>query len=111
MCHHSQKSSRDATPATSATPVTTTTPDVSGSDPMSSNSFPGGSGEMTYGSASEDGSGVITGSESGTTTTAMLQDGSWLAGLAMGASSSLQPTLVVVLVSAIFSILFASVSL
>uniref|UniRef100_A0A7C9DX05 Uncharacterized protein n=1 Tax=Opuntia streptacantha TaxID=393608 RepID=A0A7C9DX05_OPUST len=107
----SQKSSRDATPVTSATPVTTTTPDVSGSDPMSSSSIPGGSGEMTYGSASEDGSGAITGSESGTTTTAMLQDGSWLAGLAMGASSCLQPTVVVVLVSVIFSFLFAFISL
>jgi len=66
---------------------------------------------MTYGSASEDGSGAITGSESGTTTTAMLQDGSWLAGLAMGASSCLQPTVVVVLVSVIFSFLFAFISL
>lgn len=85
----SQKSSRDTTTPVTA-PVTTTPPDFSGSDPTGSTST-GSGGGMTYGSASEGGPGMITGpgTGTGTTTSAVLTDGSWLAGLAMGHSPSL----------------------
>lgn len=103
----SQKSSRDATPVSTST--TATTPGGAGFDPMGSSSTSSGSGEMTYGSASDAGaeSGIVAGSGSGTTTTAVLTDGSWLAGLAMGGSISSQPTMVVVAVASIFSLIFS----
>lgn len=121
-------SQKSATPVTT-TPVTTdpvtttvTPPGSSGSDPMGSTSSgtsggdmtygstsSGSGGDMAYGSASENGPGMITGT--GTTTSAMVADGSWLAGLAMGHSPSLQPTLVITLVSALFSLIFALLSL
>ncbi|KAJ8424854.1 hypothetical protein Cgig2_003141 [Carnegiea gigantea] len=105
----SQKSSRDATPASTTT--TATTPGGAGFDPMgsSSSSMSSGSGEMTYGSASEAGFGsdIVAGSGSGTTTTAVLTDGSWLAGLAMGGSISSQPVMSVVAVSSIFPLIFS----
>ncbi|XP_057517978.1 thaumatin-like protein 1 [Amaranthus tricolor] len=104
----SQKSTRD-TPTPVTTPVTATQPDLSGSNPMGSTAS-GFGGDMTYGSASESDPGMLTGTGTGTgrETTAMLSDGSWLAGLAMGGSPSLEPTFVVILISAIFSLLVIS---
>ncbi|KAL2937134.1 Thaumatin-like protein 1 [Bienertia sinuspersici] len=89
----------------------------SGSTPsIGSGSTPpvGSGGDMTYGSASDGTPGIVTGPGAGpgTTTSAMLTDGSWLAGLAMGHSPSLvQPTLLASFVSAIFSLVITFLSL
>ncbi|KAH9622306.1 hypothetical protein KSS87_011074 [Heliosperma pusillum] len=120
----SQKSSRDTTTPVTTTPVTTpvtpTSPDFTGtnpagststpvsygSNPMGSTSTTGSGADMTYGAATdgdisgtytEPGSEYGTGTGSGTTTTAMLSDGSWLAGLAMGGAVTLGPTLTLAL--------------
>ncbi|GLU02752.1 hypothetical protein SLE2022_199900 [Rubroshorea leprosula] len=94
----SQKSAREATPATGATPVTGSTPQESGSGSGAGLTYSGyGYGPYGY---SGSGSGSGTGSHTGSGQT-MLDDGSWLAGLAMGdstrtiSSSTLQFLLIV----------------
>ncbi|KAL9244859.1 hypothetical protein vseg_018580 [Gypsophila vaccaria] len=121
----SQKSTRDP-PTTPTPPVTTTPPPVfTGSDPMgdtstsTSTSTPGSDGlDMTYGAATGEVPGAYTtpGTDtddtgSGTTTTAMLSDGSWLAGLAMGDSTTLQPTRFLTVLSSIIVVILAVLSL
>ncbi|CAA2965246.1 thaumatin 1 [Olea europaea subsp. europaea] len=83
----SQKSSKDPTPTTTA-PVTTTDGSISGSTTDGSISGTGTTGPD--GSESGTGLGVTgadSGSEHGSRSQAMLADGSWLAGLAMGDST------------------------
>ncbi|KAL8137148.1 hypothetical protein V2J09_003149 [Rumex salicifolius] len=79
----SQKSTTPATPVTTATPATTTKPDTSAGSGSGSEL---GSGSMSFEGSST--TGYQTGSSgygsSGSQSTTMLTDGSWLAGLAMG---------------------------
>ncbi|XP_021775589.1 thaumatin-like protein 1 [Chenopodium quinoa] len=117
----SQKSARETapTPVTptpmNPTPMMTTPPVFtgSGSDPMVSTPTEPAGGDMAYGSASDGVPGMVTGpgTGTGTTTSAMLADGSWLAGLAMGHSTLLKPTLLLPLVCALFSLILTCLSL
>lgn len=83
----SQKSSRDATPATEATPVTGSTTQGSGTQPGLT--YSGNGYGYSVSGTGYPGSGSSTGSGSGQT---MLTDGSWLAGLAMGDSPRTIPS-------------------
>ncbi|KAK9677560.1 hypothetical protein RND81_11G151900 [Saponaria officinalis] len=121
----SSPSQKSSTPTQVTPPMTTTTttppPDFTRSDPTPSTSTPGfgsGSGlDMTYGSAT-DGvpstyttPGTETDTGSGTTTTAMLSDGSWLAGLAMGDSTTSRPAQMLTVLSSILAIVLTIVLL
>ncbi|XP_050234599.1 thaumatin-like protein 1 [Mercurialis annua] len=78
----SQKSSSYPTPTTAAS----TTPEVEGEGSLTGSGSPSGSGETGSIPGSNYGSGSVTGSDSGGSGEAVLADGSWLAGLAMGDS-------------------------
>lgn len=87
----SQKSSRDTSPpATTITDGNTNTSPSGGDETISGSGLESGYGSLTgSGSETETGSGSVSGSGSGTE--ALEANGSWLAGLAMGRSTRVQP--------------------